>query len=107
MQLGRLVLRKSQHRLANGTNEPENRMDIPGIGQVPDQPLPAGRIHGLHADHRPPAAVARPLLKTLGSDREVPVVLVPDGQRQRRQPLEIFLAQNLLAPDIYLLPEFG
>ena len=80
-------------------------MDVPGVAQVLNQSLPAGRLHGLHADVGPSAAVAGAGLEAQGSFCEGAVVLIPDGQRDRGQPLEVLIAQDLLAGDVDIPPE--
>src|SRR5256885_9767570 len=105
VKLRRLVLRKGKHRLAYSPAKLEDRMDVPGVAQVLNQPLPAGRLHGLHADLRPSAAVAGARLEAQGSFCEGAVVLIPDGQGERGQPLEVLIAQDLLAGDVDIPPE--
>src|SRR5207253_10974906 len=81
--------------------------NTPRARQIRSEALPCRWLHGLDADLGPPTAVLRSLLEPLGPDREGAVVHVPDRQRQRRELLQVVLAENLLTVDIDRLAELS
>ncbi len=105
MELGRLVLGKLQHRHPRPFDQP--RPDVPGVGQVGDETVARSDLQRLDADLRTPTAFSGALLKAPGPESEAAVVHVPDGQRQRRQPLEVVVAEHLLAAHVDRLAKFS
>src|SRR4051812_36728002 len=68
-----------------------------GVAQVVDQTNASAIVHGIYADLDATRAAFRSRLQSLGTHTEATVIHVPDRQRQRRERLEVLLAQMLLA----------
>ncbi len=105
VQLGRLVLGEDEDRLAASLDQLGS--DPPRVAQVIRQALPGRRLHRLDADVGTSAAVAGSLLDALRSEGERTVVHVPEGERKRREALEVVVAEHLLPVDVHRTAQLG